>query len=243
MLKGMRSSPVLVPATGFAEASAASAAARDPAAELLVLLGHEMRNPVHALCTALDVLDAATPGSPTEDEARAVLRRQGQRLAALVEEFLEAGRALTGRTPSQVHAVDLARLLPRLRAESDAGTVALDLPSAPARALADGLRLEHALRALLAHARRLPEACCAVTQVGGEVQVTFEWDAAVPDDELRLVLARRLLQQLGARVRAAAHGWVFWLPAAPEVPDGTCRMAANLGRLPGVTPRLAADPE
>lgn len=79
--------------------------------DLLLLLAHELRNPVHALTTALDVFDAAPAGSPTAEEAREVLRRQGARLTGLMDELLAVGRVLAWRSPLTRAQCDLSDLL------------------------------------------------------------------------------------------------------------------------------------
>jgi signal transduction histidine kinase len=61
--------------------------------EFLALLSHEMRTPLGALLAASDVLAAVPPGSADDAEARAVIGRQSRRLANVLHEMLEIGRA------------------------------------------------------------------------------------------------------------------------------------------------------
>ncbi len=61
--------------------------------EFLALLSHELRTPLGALLAASDVLDTVAPGSADDAEARAVIARQTRRLAQVLHEMLELGRA------------------------------------------------------------------------------------------------------------------------------------------------------
>jgi signal transduction histidine kinase len=56
------------------------------------MLGHELRNPLGAIAGALTVLDVAKANQPTTEQAHAVIRRQSQHLARLVDDLLEVSR-------------------------------------------------------------------------------------------------------------------------------------------------------
>jgi len=62
--------------------------------QFLALLSHELRTPLGALLAASGVLEAAAPASADAAEARAVIGRQSRRLAQVLDEMLEIGRAV-----------------------------------------------------------------------------------------------------------------------------------------------------
>jgi hypothetical protein len=212
-----------------------------PGDELLFLLGHELRNPVNALCTAMDVLQAAPAGSAMAMEAQAVMRRQGQRLALLVDELLHAGRALTGRSPLQSHPVRICRMLERLAREHEAGPVRFTAPAAPVWVRADALWLEEALRRILSFAARA-HAPLQVTleSRGARVQLDLAPQGLLEprDADLGLLLARRLLEQQGASLYWGMDRCSVSLPATEPPVE-----LNQPERLPAVTPRQARGPE
>src|SRR5258705_191282 len=65
--------------------------------QFLAMLGHELRNPLGAISNALTVIDAACPpNNELESEQRAIIRRQGDHLARLVDDLLDVSRITSG---------------------------------------------------------------------------------------------------------------------------------------------------
>jgi signal transduction histidine kinase len=64
--------------------------------EFLAVLGHELRNPLSPILSALEVM---TPGVPAVDQTRAsgVVRRQVLQMARLIDDLLDVGRITTDR--------------------------------------------------------------------------------------------------------------------------------------------------
>ncbi len=79
----------------------------------LGLLSHELRNPLGPIGNALHVLDRAAPGSQPAQHARAIVSRQLDRLARLVEDLLDATRLASGKVQIQRAPVDLAEIVQR----------------------------------------------------------------------------------------------------------------------------------
>lgn len=63
--------------------------------EFMALLSHELRTPLSALVSASEVLGSVAPGSPDDEEARAVIARQTRQLRYVLDELLHIGRALS----------------------------------------------------------------------------------------------------------------------------------------------------
>ncbi|GGZ00871.1 ATP-binding protein [Pseudoduganella plicata] len=126
------------------ERTARAEAERQNAAkdEFLAMLGHELRNPLSAMSSAIAVLDAAPAHA---ERARDVLRRQSAHLRALVDDLLEVNRALMGKLSLRHDPVDLAVVVAAcaetLRTAGATGNCRLVTALAPAPVLGDATRL------------------------------------------------------------------------------------------------------
>lgn len=89
-----------------AEAEAASHA-KD---EFLAMFGHELRNPLAALRSAIYVLSSPNAGSEQQAKVRAIIERQTAQLARLVEDLLDVARLTRGKIRVERKPVDLARV-------------------------------------------------------------------------------------------------------------------------------------
>jgi signal transduction histidine kinase len=78
--------------------------------ELLGMLGHELRNPLNAIVTAVEVLRRAAPDSDLATSARAVIARQTRKLAAMLDELLDVGQVMADEVTLALQPVDLAEL-------------------------------------------------------------------------------------------------------------------------------------
>jgi diguanylate cyclase len=63
----------------------------------LAMLGHELRNPLASISTAIYLLDRSQPTADEAAFARGVIARQSAHLNSLVEDLLDVGRAMTGK--------------------------------------------------------------------------------------------------------------------------------------------------
>lgn len=79
--------------------------------EFLAMLGHELRNPLGALSSAAQVLNVAAPGDKASREATAVVSRQVERMARLVDDLLDVGRVISGKVTLQLAPMDLGRIV------------------------------------------------------------------------------------------------------------------------------------
>src|SRR5262249_54031328 len=79
--------------------------------EFLATFGHELRNPLGAISGASAVLKAVGSLDPVADRARAVVDRQTQHLARLVDDLLDVGRLTTGKVSLNRQRMDLGDLV------------------------------------------------------------------------------------------------------------------------------------
>ncbi len=75
--------------------------------QFLAVLGHELRNPLAALSTALELLDRARSRPELVDSVRPMMRRQLAHLQRLVDDLLDVSRLSRGQTVLQDAPLDL----------------------------------------------------------------------------------------------------------------------------------------
>jgi signal transduction histidine kinase/ActR/RegA family two-component response regulator len=134
--------------------------------ELLAMLGHELRNPLSAITTAVHVLETGDPPAELARRALEVIARQNAHLAHLVDDLLDVARVTSGkialvRRPvelSQVVRHSLATLAASGRTERH--RVTLDL--APVWADVDETRFEQIVNNLVGNALRFTPAAGAI---------------------------------------------------------------------------------
>jgi PAS domain S-box-containing protein len=81
--------------------------------QFLALLGHELRNPLAPMRSALAVMNAVPVGDPRQITSRAVIDRQLDHLTRLVDELLDTGRVMTGRISLEPELLPVSRLVER----------------------------------------------------------------------------------------------------------------------------------
>ena len=138
--------------------------------EFFAMLGHELRNPLGAITTALHVIDTVEPGDQRSAQAREIVARQVRHLVRLVDDLLDVTRLATGKITLGRHPVDLAALARRVVTTLAATTPTLRLQvqaDGSAWIEADETRLEQILANLLGNAVKF-------TPAGGRVTVAVE---------------------------------------------------------------------
>jgi PAS domain S-box-containing protein len=92
-----------------AEAEAANRA-KD---EFLAMLSHELRNPLGAVLSAVALLDKIGEPADPAIKARAIIRRQAQRLSRLLDDLLDVARLQTGKILLTTQHLDVGELVRR----------------------------------------------------------------------------------------------------------------------------------
>jgi signal transduction histidine kinase/CheY-like chemotaxis protein len=139
--------------------------------EFLATLGHELRNPLAPLMTGLQLLKLADIQDPVVLRVRAVLERQIQHLARLVDDLLEVSRITRGLIQLRREPLDLALVLRsaietcRPAVEAAQHELIADLPSDPMTMAGDPVRLTQVFANLLSNAAKY-------TDAGGHIWVT-----------------------------------------------------------------------
>ncbi|SDE86353.1 Signal transduction histidine kinase [Massilia sp. PDC64] len=142
--------------------------------EFLAMLGHELRNPLGAISSAIALIQMGASGQAAE-RAHQIIGRQSRHLAHLVDELLDANRVLSGRVALAPVPLDLAAavrdvaLTLQTQGTTAEHTVELDL--APVWVCADPTRLQQVIGNLVENAAKY-------TQAGGRIRVSVRQAAA-----------------------------------------------------------------
>jgi CheY-like chemotaxis protein/nitrogen-specific signal transduction histidine kinase len=156
-------------------ASAQAKATNEAKDNFIHMLGHELRNPVGSIRTALQVLLASASKKQRDaDEARmrAIIERQVDQLARLVDDLLEVSQLSSAKLTLRPLPIDLGELVTesvesmRTRFTASQLTLLWDAPDAPVPVFADPHRIRQILANLLANARKF-------TDAGGRVEVSL----------------------------------------------------------------------
>jgi signal transduction histidine kinase len=165
------------------EVTALAAARRDAEAangakdEFLAMLGHELRNPLAPIVTALQLLRLR--GIQGGERERAVIERQVRHLVSLVDDLLDVSRITRGKIRLKLEPVELHDVLlkaielasPMLEQHQHELTV--DVPKQGLTMLGDAARLAQVISNLLTNAAKY-------TSPGGRIRI----DAAADGDDV-----------------------------------------------------------
>jgi len=148
--------------------------------EFLAMLGHELRNPLGAISSAIALIQMGAHGAAAE-RAHQIIGRQAKHLAHLVDELLDANRVLSGRAQLSTVAVDLGAaarevaLTLQTQGVTSQHQVELDLGSdaEPTWVGADLHRLQQIIGNLVENAAKY-------TQAGGHIRVRVRASEQAP---------------------------------------------------------------
>ena len=150
--------------------------------EFLAMLGHELRNPLAPIVTALHLMGKRE--ADTTARERGIIERQVSHLMRLVDDLLDVSRITQGKIQLQLAPVDLAAVVARALEltqpvfEKRARRVEVSLPDEPVQVMGDAVRLTQVLCNLLTNAAKFtPSAgriALCVRQVQDQAEILVE---------------------------------------------------------------------
>jgi PAS domain S-box-containing protein len=182
--------------------------------EFMGLLGHELRNPLAAIVSALAVQRELPPDDARQRDARDVIARQAAHMKRLIEDLLDVTRVARGKIELRRAPMDLAALV-RAAAQDHAfqlerAQLTLELEAPPEPVLVDGdeVRLAQVVANLLANAGKFTaprgRVALRLRRDGDHAVLTVEDDGAGMDEEVQRHLFEPFRQ--GRRTAARTDG-------------------------------------
>ncbi len=142
--------------------------------EFLAMLGHELRNPLGAIGSAMRVIERLPSTSADHKAARDIVTRQTAHLAKIVDDLLDVGRVVSGRILLRRNLVDLAQAsagaVATIRASTQGREHDWQLELAPVLVSADPTRVDQVLANLLGNAAKF-------TPSGGRIALRLHEEA------------------------------------------------------------------
>jgi signal transduction histidine kinase len=139
--------------------------------EFLAMLGHELRNPLAAICNALELVKIESRDDPKLKRFIGIMERQTRNLTRLVEDLVQISRVSRGRIELRPKPISLGKVVADAVQETETAIGAslhhlhLDLPEPTPVVLGDPTRLTQIFTNLLTNARRY-------TQPGGDIWIS-----------------------------------------------------------------------
>lgn len=119
----------------------------------LAMLGHELRNPLHAITTSLELIGLRKPTGGFPTKALEIIQRQSGHLTRMVDDLLDASRMLTGKLSLNKVSTRLDLALKTsievLQATGKTEGYDIDLETEPVTVMADTTRIDQIFTNLL----------------------------------------------------------------------------------------------
>ena len=156
--------------------------------EFLAMLGHELRNPLSPIVTALQLMRLRSGDPETLARSVEVIERQAQRMTRLVDDLLDVSRITRGAIELRDETVELKTIVERAveqvrpLLEERGHRLTLELAEEPLWLRADSARLEQVLANLLINAAKYTDFgghICAATHRDGDQAVLSVRDNGV----------------------------------------------------------------
>ncbi|MDR3633342.1 MAG: PAS domain-containing protein [Isosphaeraceae bacterium] len=183
--------------------------------EFLATLAHELRNPLAPIRNALHLLGRADADESAREEVRAVLLRQVDQLARLVDDLMDVSRITRGNIELRNERIDIAAVVRQAvhachPLMDDRGhTLSVSLPADPVYLDADPTRLGQVLDNLLTNAAKYTDPGgqieLAVNREGPEVVIRIR-DTGIGIDPQKLPYIFDLFMQAERRLDRSQGG-------------------------------------
>jgi signal transduction histidine kinase len=141
--------------------------------EFLAVLGHELRNPLAPIVSAVEVLEDRRATPMDQGQAREVIRRQVRQMTRLIDDLLDVGRITSDRLVLRPSQADLSAVIEaavetsRPAMDERGHRLTVSLPPEPVLLHVDAARLSQVLSNLLSNAAKY-------TRPGGDIQIQAE---------------------------------------------------------------------
>jgi PAS domain S-box-containing protein len=126
--------------------------------EFLAMLGHELRNPLAPILTAVQLMKLR--GDTASEREQVIIERQAQHMVRLVDDLLDVARITRGKVALRETALDLRAVVHKAveiispLLEQKQHRLTLDLPAEPLNVFGDEARLSQVFANLLSNAAR-----------------------------------------------------------------------------------------
>ena len=143
--------------------------------EFLAMLGHELRNPLAPISSAVHLLRLQKNETPVQSQACAIIERQVGQLNYLVDDLMEVSRITTGRVQLRREQVAVSDIVARAVETTQPlisqhrHRLTVRLPTQPVWLHADAARLEQVVVNLLTNAAKY-------TEDGGAIELSVQQD-------------------------------------------------------------------
>ena len=181
LISGTRQHELTEVAESLSARLQAAVRARD---HFLAILSHELRNPLAAFSSGLQLLKLAAEDREVVENSREIMDRQLKQMVRLVDDLLDVSRISTGKLELHKEKVELASVVrdaveaSRAFIESKGHQLTVVLPPGPVVLNADPARLAQVFLNLVDNAAKYSEPCqcirLSVRLDGGEVEVSVQ---------------------------------------------------------------------
>ena len=131
--------------------------------EFLAILGHELRNPLSGIVSAMQVLEQLSCHDSVAMEMHGVIKRQSLHMTKLIDDLLDISRIACGKILLQMVRLDLVTLVRNAVADhqhyldTNQLTLSSELPDAPIWVIGDATRLSQVITNLLHNATKFTD--------------------------------------------------------------------------------------
>ena len=141
--------------------------------DFLAMLGHELRNPLNAINSAIAVIGFAGVNAESANRARTIIARQSQHLSCIVDDLLDLSRVMSGKIMLSREPLELGALVEScvetLKTTGRTAGYTLDIATEICWVDADPTRLEQVISNLLDNAFKY-------TPQGGDIRINASRD-------------------------------------------------------------------